>query len=47
MEQNNAEGANTMIKTMSSTKANDIFNNDVEKNRIAIIKEIGYKITEL
>ncbi|HAS93863.1 MAG TPA: hypothetical protein DCS44_04510, partial [Cyanobacteria bacterium UBA10660] len=47
MEQNNAEGANTMIKTMSSTNANDIFNNDVEKNRIAIIKEIGYKITEL
>ncbi len=47
IEQNNAEGVNTMIKTMSSTNANDIFNNDVEKNRIAIIKEIGYKITEL
>lgn len=26
---------------------NDIFNNAVETNRIAIIKEIGYKITEL
>lgn len=39
-------GTSTMIKTGTSN-ANDIFNNDVEKNRIAIIKEIGYKITEL
>ncbi len=46
IEQNKAGGASTMIKTTTSN-ANDIFNNDVEKNRIAIIKEIGYKITEL
>lgn len=45
-EQNIAGGTSTMIKTATSN-ANDIFNNDVEKNRIAIIKEIGYKITEL
>lgn len=46
IEQNKTGRASTMIKTTKSN-ANDIFNNDVEKNRIAIIKEIGYKITEL
>ena len=30
-----------------SFNSDDIFNNDVEKHRIAIIKEIGYRITEL
>ncbi len=39
-------GTSTMLKN-TTVNANDIFNNNVEKNRIAIIKEIGYKITEL
>lgn len=38
-----------MIKTNTAqnTASNDLLNNDVERKRIAIIKEIGYKITEL
>jgi len=39
--------AGTKTKKISTGTADDIFNNDVETNRIAIIKEIGYKITEL
>lgn len=43
---------NGNVQTISAAKqkqetTKDIFNNDVETNRIAIIKEIGYKITEL
>lgn len=34
-------------KSENSKNGEDIFDNDVETNRIAIIKEIGYKITEL
>lgn len=36
----------TNPKAVQSSE-NDIFDNDVEKNRIAIIKEIGFKILEL
>lgn len=43
IEQNNAEGANTMIKTMSSTNANDIFNNDVEKIELQLLKKLDTK----
>ena len=32
---------------MQTTVEDDIFNGDTEKNRISIIKEIGYKTTEL
>ncbi len=43
---------NRNVQTLSTTEqkqetAKDIFNNEIETNRIAIIKEIGYKITEL
>lgn len=37
----------TAAYTAINADKNDIFNNDVETSRIAIIKEIGYKITEL
>lgn len=38
---------NTASVSAQSFNSDDIFNNDVEKHRIAIIKEIGYRITEL
>ncbi|MBD5402888.1 hypothetical protein HDR58_08850 [bacterium] len=38
---------NTQNNTLQTTNQDDLFNNDIETNRVAIIKEIGYKITEL
>lgn len=35
------------INQSNTVKTNDIFDNDVEKHRIGIIKEIGFKILEL
>ena len=42
----NNTAAKAAAYSVNSNK-NDIFSNNVETNRIAIIKEIGYKITEL
>ena len=42
----NKTAAKAAAYSVNSNK-NDIFNNNIETNRIAIIKEIGYKITEL
>lgn len=38
---------NKSIQTSTKNTANEAFNNDIETHRIAIIKEIGYKIVAL
>lgn len=40
-------GGKTVMADKVMSSGGDVFDNDVERNRIAIIKEIGYKITDL
>ena len=49
MQNNNFRPQNNAVRggNIPVSQSNDIFDNSIEKNRIAIIKEIGFKILEL